>query len=97
MIPTRQTAMHLPNFPEHPHNDMLIQLTAPPDWQNPTPNGKYNLVIIGAGSAGVTLARYAAQMGATVALIEKHLLGGDCLVSGCVPSKAIIRAAKTVG
>ncbi|MGB1254125.1 MAG: mercuric reductase, partial [Candidatus Promineifilaceae bacterium] len=72
-------------------------LSAPPDWRNPTPSGKYNLVIIGAGSAGVTLAQYAARFGAKVALIEKHLLGGDCLVSGCVPSKALIRAAKTVG
>ena len=89
--------MGIISFPQHPHNDTLVQLTAPPDWQNPTPDGKYNLVVIGAGSAGVTLAQYAARFGAKVALIEKNLLGGDCLVSGCVPSKALIRAAKVAG
>jgi dihydrolipoamide dehydrogenase len=53
-----------------------------------------NLVAIGAGSAGLVSAYIAAAVKAKVVLIEKHLMGGDCLNTGCVPSKALIRAAK---
>jgi pyruvate/2-oxoglutarate dehydrogenase complex dihydrolipoamide dehydrogenase (E3) component len=54
----------------------------------------YDLVIVGAGSAGLTGARVAAQLGAQVALVDRNPPGGDCLYSGCVPSKALIRAAR---
>ena len=54
----------------------------------------YNLVVIGAGSAGLVSAYIAAATKARVALIEKHRMGGDCLNTGCVPSKALIRSAK---
>jgi dihydrolipoamide dehydrogenase len=54
-----------------------------------------NLVVIGAGSAGLVSAYIAATVKAKVVLIEKHKMGGDCLNTGCVPSKALIRAAKT--
>ncbi|MDM8551869.1 dihydrolipoyl dehydrogenase [Desulfobacterales bacterium HSG2] len=54
----------------------------------------YNLVIIGAGSAGLVTAYIAATVRAKVALIEKHKMGGDCLNTGCVPSKALLRSAK---
>ena len=54
----------------------------------------YNMVVIGAGSAGLVSAYIAAATKAKVALIEKHKMGGDCLNTGCVPSKAIIRSAK---
>jgi pyruvate/2-oxoglutarate dehydrogenase complex dihydrolipoamide dehydrogenase (E3) component/uncharacterized membrane protein YdjX (TVP38/TMEM64 family) len=54
----------------------------------------YNLVVIGAGSAGLVSAYIAAAVKAKVALIEKHRMGGDCLNTGCVPSKALIRSAK---
>jgi pyruvate/2-oxoglutarate dehydrogenase complex dihydrolipoamide dehydrogenase (E3) component/uncharacterized membrane protein YdjX (TVP38/TMEM64 family) len=54
----------------------------------------YNVVVIGAGSAGLVTAYIAAAVKAKVALIEKHLMGGDCLNTGCVPSKALIRSAK---
>jgi pyruvate/2-oxoglutarate dehydrogenase complex dihydrolipoamide dehydrogenase (E3) component/uncharacterized membrane protein YdjX (TVP38/TMEM64 family) len=54
----------------------------------------HNLVVIGAGSAGLVSAYIAAAVKASVALIEKHKMGGDCLNTGCVPSKAIIRSAK---
>jgi len=54
----------------------------------------YNLVVIGAGSAGLVSAYIAAAVKAKVALIEKHQMGGDCLNTGCVPSKALIRSAK---
>jgi pyruvate/2-oxoglutarate dehydrogenase complex dihydrolipoamide dehydrogenase (E3) component len=77
------------------HNQRLIDQVHPPDWTNPTPRGRYNLVVIGAGTAGLVTAVGAAGLGARVALIEKHLLGGDCLNVGCVPSKAIVRAART--
>ncbi len=56
--------------------------------------GKYDLIVIGGGSAGLVAAGGAGILGARVALIEKNLLGGDCLYTGCVPSKALIRSAK---
>ncbi len=54
----------------------------------------YNLIVIGAGSAGLVSSLIAATVKAKVALIEKHKMGGDCLNTGCVPSKALIRSAK---
>ncbi len=54
----------------------------------------YNLVVIGAGSAGLVSSYIAAAIKAKVALIEKHRMGGDCLNTGCVPSKALIRTAR---
>ena len=54
----------------------------------------YNLVVVGAGSAGLVSAYIAASARAKVALIEKEQMGGDCLNTGCVPSKALLRAAK---
>jgi pyruvate/2-oxoglutarate dehydrogenase complex dihydrolipoamide dehydrogenase (E3) component len=56
--------------------------------------GHYDLVVIGAGSGGLVGARFAAQLGAKVALIEKNRIGGDCTWTGCVPSKALIKVAK---
>ena len=54
----------------------------------------YDLIVIGGGSAGLVAAGGAGIFGAKVALIEKNLLGGDCLYTGCVPSKSLIRSAK---
>ncbi len=62
-------------------------------WQKPD-HFDYNLLVIGAGSAGLVSAYIAAAVKARVALIEKHKMGGDCLNTGCVPSKALIRSAK---
>ncbi len=76
------------------HNQRLVSQVHPSDWTNPTPAPRYNLVVIGAGTAGLVAAVGAAGLGAKVALIEKHLMGGDCLNVGCVPSKAIIRAGR---
>jgi pyruvate/2-oxoglutarate dehydrogenase complex dihydrolipoamide dehydrogenase (E3) component/uncharacterized membrane protein YdjX (TVP38/TMEM64 family) len=53
-----------------------------------------NLIVIGAGSAGLVTAYIAAAVKATVTLVEKHRMGGDCLNTGCVPSKALIRSAR---
>jgi pyruvate/2-oxoglutarate dehydrogenase complex dihydrolipoamide dehydrogenase (E3) component len=82
--------------PRDAANETLIANVHPPDWTNPTPVGRYNLVVIGAGSGGLISAAIAAGLGAKVALIERHLLGGDCLNVGCVPSKALIRASRMV-
>ena len=57
---------------------------------------RYNLLVIGAGSGGLVTAAGSAGVGARVALIEDHLMGGDCLNYGCVPSKALIRCARAV-
>lgn len=75
-------------------NRRLASHAHPPDWENPTPSGRYNLVVIGGGTAGLVAAAGAAGLGAKVALIERRLLGGDCLNVGCVPSKALIRCAR---
>ncbi|HZH75123.1 MAG TPA: FAD-dependent oxidoreductase, partial [Archangium sp.] len=75
------------------HDTALSALTHPADWKNPTPSGRYNLVVIGAGTAGLVAAAGAAGLGGKVALIERRLLGGDCLHFGCVPSKALLASA----
>jgi len=77
-------------------NDTLIANVHPPDWVNPEPARCYNLVVIGGGTAGLISAAGAAGLGAKVALIERHLLGGDCLNVGCVPSKGVIRASRAL-
>jgi len=80
--------------PPDEHNRRLLQNVHPSGWVNPEPKGRYHLVVIGAGTAGLVTAAAAAGLGARVALVERHLMGGDCLNVGCVPSKAIIRAAR---
>lgn len=54
----------------------------------------YDLIVIGAGSAGLTAAKFGSQLGLKVALVEKGRLGGDCTWSGCVPSKTILKIAQ---
>lgn len=89
------TTLQIPPFDKY--NEQLVANARPPQWQNPTPNGRYNLLVIGGGSGGLVAAAGAAGVGAKVALVEKHLLGGDCLNVGCVPSKTLIRSAKLLG
>ncbi|HIB54701.1 MAG TPA: mercuric reductase [Nitrospirales bacterium] len=81
-------------LPDDAYNQALVNNVHPPDWVNPTPKPRYNLVVIGAGTAGLVTAAGAAGLGAHVALIEKHFMGGDCLNVGCVPSKGLIRASR---
>jgi len=81
-------------LPNDEHNQQLVANVHPGNWVNPEPAGRYNIVVIGAGTAGLITAVIAASLGAKVALIEKHLMGGDCLNVGCVPSKGMIRAAR---
>jgi len=81
-------------LPMDEHNGRLVANVHPPDWVNPEPAPRYNLVVIGAGTAGLVTTAGAAGLGARVALVERDLLGGDCLNVGCVPSKALLRAAR---
>ena len=73
--------------PKDEHNQALEANVHPPEWTNPTPKQPYHLVVIGAGTAGLVTAAGAAGLGARVALIERELMGGDCVNVGCVPSK----------
>ncbi len=82
--------------PNDLHNVRLAARVHPPHWQNPTPEKRYNLVVIGAGTAGLNCAAAVAGLGGKVALIERHLMGGDCLNVGCIPSKILIRSARVM-
>jgi pyruvate/2-oxoglutarate dehydrogenase complex dihydrolipoamide dehydrogenase (E3) component len=66
----------------------------PSGWRNPQPAKRYSLVVVGAGTAGLVAAHGASALGAQGGVIERNLLGGDCLNVGCVPSKAIIRTSR---
>ena len=83
-------------LPRDSHNEALLSNVHPENWRNPEPDGCYNIVVVGAGTAGLITAAGAAGLGAKVALIERHLMGGDCLNVGCVPSKGLIRAARAI-
>mmetsp|Transcript_30094 Transcript_30094/g.70163 ORF Transcript_30094/g.70163 Transcript_30094/m.70163 type:complete len:557 (+) Transcript_30094:91-1761(+) len=80
------------------HNVRLLDHVAPRGWVDPTPEPGfvYDLIAIGAGAGGLVSSKQSARRGARSALIESHLAGGDCLNVGCVPSKALIRAARAV-
>ena len=84
-------------LPADEHNRQLLDNVHPSDWENPEPDGTYNLIAIGAGVAGLISTIGTAGLGGKTALIERHLMGGDCLNIGCVPSKSIIRPARLAG
>ena len=81
-------------LPDDELNRALLANVHPADWKNPAPADRYHLVVVGAGSAGLITSLVASSLGARVALVERHLMGGDCLNVGCVPSKALIHAAR---
>ena len=85
--------------PSDIYNEQLVSHVHPINWVNPQPIDRYDLVVIGAGTAGLVIAAGAAGLGIglKVAIIEKHLMGGDCLNVGCVPSKTVIRSSRVVG
>jgi pyruvate/2-oxoglutarate dehydrogenase complex dihydrolipoamide dehydrogenase (E3) component len=93
MSPPPREAPLVALLPDDPLDGELLAEVRPPEWVNPPPARRYNLVVIGGGTAGLVAATGAAALGAKVALVEKELLGGDCLNVGCVPSKAILRSA----
>ena len=78
------------------YNQALLAQVHPIDWVNPEPVPLYDLVVIGAGTAGLVVAAGAAglKLGLKIALIEKSLMGGDCLTLGCVPSKTVIQSSR---
>lgn len=80
-------------LPRDSYNQELLENVHPSDWANPEPSGRYNLVVVGGGTAGLVAAAGAAGLGAKVALVERHLMGGDCLNVGCVPSKSLLASA----
>jgi pyruvate/2-oxoglutarate dehydrogenase complex dihydrolipoamide dehydrogenase (E3) component len=96
MTPTASPAA--PDVPglvgDDPSDRRLIETVHPPGWTNPTPKDRYHVVVVGAGTGGLVTAAASASLGARVALVERHLMGGDCLNVGCVPSKGVIRAAR---
>jgi pyruvate/2-oxoglutarate dehydrogenase complex dihydrolipoamide dehydrogenase (E3) component len=79
-----------------PDERALFDAVRPRDWPDPEPKGRYHLVVLGGGTAGLVAASTAAGLGARVALIEQRALGGDCLHHGCVPSKALLRCARAL-
>lgn len=81
-------------LPKDEYNQTLVANAHPADWRNPEPAHRYNLVVIGAGTAGLVTAGATAVLGGKAALVERHLMGGDCLNTGCVPSKAVLRSAR---
>jgi pyruvate/2-oxoglutarate dehydrogenase complex dihydrolipoamide dehydrogenase (E3) component len=85
------------NPPHDSHNARWISNARPAAWMNPKPPARYNMVVIGAGSAGLVVAAGTAGLGGKVAVIEKHFMGGDCLNTGCVPSKTLLRPAHLIG
>lgn len=88
--------MSLELQPLDEYNLKLQANVHPVDWVNPSPAEVYDLVVLGGGTAGLVVAAGAAGLGLglKVALVEKNLLGGDCLNVGCVPSKCLIRSSR---
>jgi pyruvate/2-oxoglutarate dehydrogenase complex dihydrolipoamide dehydrogenase (E3) component len=79
---------------DDPHDARLVANVRPSDWSRPPPAARYHLVVIGGGTGGLVTSAIAAALGARVALVERERLGGDCLNTGCVPSKALLAAAR---
>jgi pyruvate/2-oxoglutarate dehydrogenase complex dihydrolipoamide dehydrogenase (E3) component len=86
--------MSTPNYAGAEFDLISRGLLSPEDYVNPQPQSRYHLVVVGAGPAGLISAIGAAGLGAKVALIERHQMGGDCLNVGCMPSKSLLAFSK---
>jgi len=75
---------------------LQLEHARPISWDHLNPHESYNFVVIGGGRAGITAALNAARLGAKVAIVERHLFGGDALISGAVPSATLIQVARMV-
>jgi pyruvate/2-oxoglutarate dehydrogenase complex dihydrolipoamide dehydrogenase (E3) component len=89
-----QSLLPPPSLPENRDSRELPDEAPSTAWHNPRPAQKYDLVILGGGPAGIMAARTAAALGAKVAIIERDRLGGACLNTGCIPSKAILKTSR---
>jgi len=79
------------------HNIELFDNVHPIEWVDPANDqGKYDMLVVGGGAGGLVTAAGSRGVGARVALIERNFLGGDCLNTGCVPSKAFLKCANVV-
>jgi len=87
------SAIEAPFYPQDEFNTLLEHHVHPHDYINPIYDAEYDLVVIGAGVAGLLSVIIGAWLGKSCALIEKHAMGGDCLNIGCVPSKALVACA----
>jgi len=85
------------SYPGAAHDAVWRSLVFPADYVNPRARDRYHLIVIGAGPAGLICALGAAGLGARVALVERHAMGGDCLNVGCVPSKALLEYTRRHG
>ena len=82
------------DYPGAEHDRDWKELVFPHGYENPEPQARYHLVVVGAGPAGLVTAIAAAGLGARVALVERTAMGGDCLNVGCVPSKALLETTR---
>ena len=88
-MPVNDTALD-----DHVDQDDLLRRVRPASWKNPVPQSMYDLAVLGGGPAGLAAAESAARLGRSVALIERHRLGGNSLNAGSITSKAIIGTAR---
>jgi pyruvate/2-oxoglutarate dehydrogenase complex dihydrolipoamide dehydrogenase (E3) component len=84
---------HVPDILLDAYNIITLDNVRPAKWIDPTPTGKYNMIAIGSGAGGLVASIGASTTGGKSAIIERHFMGGDCLNTGCVPSKALIKCA----
>lgn len=84
---------HLPSILFDEHNCDMMDYARPIVWTDPKEADTYDMLVIGGGAGGLVTSVGSAAIGAKVALIERCWIGGDCLVTGCIPSKAFLKAA----
>lgn len=90
----KKNSDHLPELLLDKYNSDTLDNCRPIKWTDPEVEGKYDMIAIGAGAGGLVTAIGAALTGGKAAIIERNVMGGDCLNTGCVPSKAFIKSAK---